>query len=162
MLSCVLLFATPWAKQPGNSLGQNTAVDSLSLLQGNLLNPGIKPWSPVLQGDSLPSEPQGKPKNTGVGNISLLQWIFLTQESNEGLLHCKRILNQLSYQEIKDILFNIYSDLLTMNSQPTEPYNSCLNKAYLTHAFYRKRHHSFVLRNTRQHFSTKLGDHLKK
>ena len=29
---------------------------------------------------------QGKPKNTGVGSLSLLQGIFLTQESNQGLL----------------------------------------------------------------------------
>ena len=27
---------------------------------GDLPNPGIKPWSPALQGDSLPSEPPGK------------------------------------------------------------------------------------------------------
>ena len=39
-----------------------------------------------------------KPKNTGVGSLSLLQWIFPTQESNPGLLNCKRILYQLSYQ----------------------------------------------------------------
>ena len=29
----------------------------------------------------LPPEPQGKPKNTGVGSLSLLQQIFPTQES---------------------------------------------------------------------------------
>ena len=46
----------------------------------------------------LPAEPQGKPKNTGVGSLSLFQWIFLTQELNQGLLHCRRILYQLSYQ----------------------------------------------------------------
>ena len=28
---------------------------------GDLPNPGIKPWSPELQADSLPTEPQGKP-----------------------------------------------------------------------------------------------------
>ena len=33
-----------------------------------------------------------------MGNLSLLQQIFLTQESNRGLLHCRRILYQLSYQ----------------------------------------------------------------
>ena len=33
----------------------------------------------------------------GVGSLSLLQWIFLTQESNQGLLHCRCILYQLSY-----------------------------------------------------------------
>ena len=39
-----------------------------------------------------------KPKNIGVGSLSLLQGIFLTQESNLGLLYCKRILYQLSYE----------------------------------------------------------------
>ena len=39
---------------------------------GNLPNLGIKPRSPALQVDSLPAEPQGKPKNTGVGSLSLL------------------------------------------------------------------------------------------
>ena len=59
-----------------------------------LPNPGIKLRSPVLQVDSLPAEPQGTPKNTGVGSQSLLQGIFLTQESNWDLLHCRRILYQ--------------------------------------------------------------------
>ena len=38
----------------------------------------------------LPAEPQGKPKNTGVSSLSLLQEIFATQELNPGLLHCRR------------------------------------------------------------------------
>ena len=41
---------------------QNTGVGSLSLLQGNLPNPGIEPRSPALQEDSLPAELWGKPK----------------------------------------------------------------------------------------------------
>ena len=65
---------------------------------GYLPNPGIKPGSPALQADSLPAEPQGKPKDTGVGSLSLLQWIFLTQELNGSLLHCRQILYQLSCQ----------------------------------------------------------------
>ena len=36
---------------------------------GDLPNPGINPRSPSLQVDSLPAEPQGKPKNTGVGSL---------------------------------------------------------------------------------------------
>ena len=36
---------------PWNSPGQNTGVGSLSLLQGNLPNPGIKPRFPALQVD---------------------------------------------------------------------------------------------------------------
>ena len=65
---------------------------------GELPNLGIEPRSPALQADSLPAEPQGKPKNTGVGNLSLLQQIFTTQKSNQGLLHYRQILYQLSYQ----------------------------------------------------------------
>ena len=60
----------------------------------------IEPRSPALQADSLPAEPQEKFKNTGVGRLSLLQRIFPTQESNQGLLHCGRLLYQASYQEI--------------------------------------------------------------
>ena len=40
-----------------------------------------------IEGDSLPAETQGKPRNTGVGSLSLLQWILLIQELNQGLLH---------------------------------------------------------------------------
>ena len=64
---------------------------------GDLPKPGIKPRSPTLQVHSLLFEPPGKPKNTGVGSLSLLQGNFPTQESNPGLLHCRLILYQLSY-----------------------------------------------------------------
>ena len=57
-LSRVWLFVIPWTIQSLNSLGQNTGVGSLSLLQG----------------------------------------IFSTQELKQGLLHCRQILYQLSYQ----------------------------------------------------------------
>ena len=43
--------------------------------------PRMEPRSPALQVDSLPAEPQGKPKNTGESSLSLLQGIFPTQES---------------------------------------------------------------------------------
>ena len=56
-------------------------------------------------------------QSTGVGSLSLLQGIFLTQELNLGLLHCRQILYQLSYEgtsvicekmlwEYVDILFS--------------------------------------------------------
>ena len=80
-----------------NSPSQNTGVGRCSLTPGDLPNPGIKSRSPALQADSLPSEPPGKSKNTGLGSLFLLQRIFLTQESNRGLLHCRWILYQLSY-----------------------------------------------------------------
>ena len=71
----------------GNSPGQNTGVVSRSLFQGieprvSIPSPGIKPRSPALQVDSLPAELPGKPKNTGVGSLFLLQQIFPTQELN--------------------------------------------------------------------------------
>ena len=81
-----------------NSLGQKTCVGKPFPTPGDLPNPGFEPRSPALQADSLLAEPQGKPKKTGVGSLTFLQWVFLTQELNWGLLHCKRILYQLSYQ----------------------------------------------------------------
>ena len=58
----------------------------------DLPKPGIEPGSPAWQVDSLPSESPEKPKDTGVASLSLLQGIFLTQELNQGLLHCRWIL----------------------------------------------------------------------
>ena len=52
----------------------------------------------------LPAGPPGKPKNTGVGSLSLLQGIFPTQGSNQGLLHCGWILYQLSHKGSPRIL----------------------------------------------------------
>ena len=100
---------------PWNSPGQNTGVSRLSLLRGS---PGIEPRSPELQVDSLPAEPQGKPKNTGVGSLSLLQWIFPTQESNWGILHCRRILYCLSHQGNPKILEWVAYPFSRGSSQP--------------------------------------------
>ena len=43
-----------------------------------------------------------------VGSLSFLQGIFPTQESNWGLLHCRQILYQLSYQGSPKIEFNCF------------------------------------------------------
>ena len=69
-------------------------------IQMRLNCPGnkIESQSHSVVSDSLPAEPRGKPKTTGVGSLSLLQRIFLTQECNQGLLHRRWILYQLSYQ----------------------------------------------------------------
>ena len=58
---------------------------------GDLPNPGTEPRSPALQVDSLLSEPPEKPKNSGVGSLSLLQGIFLTWELNLGLQHGRQM-----------------------------------------------------------------------
>ena len=99
--SCLVMYDSLWPHglySPWNCLGQNTGVGSLSLLQGTFPNPGIKPKSPNLQAVSLPAETQEKSKDTRVGSQSLLHWIFPTREFNWGLLHCRWIFYQLSYQ----------------------------------------------------------------
>ena len=93
-LSHVQLFATPRTvtRQAPMSMEfsrQEYWSGELMPFPGDLSNPGIKPGSPALQVDSLPSEPPGKLKNTRVGGLSLLQWIFLMQDLNRGLLHCR-------------------------------------------------------------------------
>ena len=47
-------------------------------------------------------------QNTGVGSLSLLQQILLTQELNRGLLHCRRTLYQMSHQGSPVSLGTIY------------------------------------------------------
>ena len=68
----------------------------------------MEPRSPALQVDSLPSEAPGKPNNATVCCLSLLQWIFLTQESNQSLLTCRQILYQLSYQGSPNIRCSLF------------------------------------------------------
>ena len=65
----------------------------------DLLNPEIESTSPTLQEDSLSAEPQGKPKNSGVGSLSLPQGIFLDLPNPRIELGSPalQILYQLSY-----------------------------------------------------------------
>ena len=92
----------------GDTPGKNTRVSCPP--PGDLPNPRIESRSLALQVDFLLSEPPGKPKNTAVGSLSLLLGIFPTQALNWGLLHCKWILYQLSYQGNLGSLYvyNIY------------------------------------------------------
>ena len=102
-LSRIQLFATPWTTHIHGIL-QARILEWVTIpFSGNLPNPGIEPSSHTLQADSLPAEPPGKTKNTGVDSLSLLQQIFPTQESNQGLLHCRWILYQLNYQRSLDL-----------------------------------------------------------
>ena len=59
---------------PWNSAGKNTGVGSLSLLQGIFQTQGSNPGL-CMQADSLPAEPQKRPKNIGLGSLTLLQRI---------------------------------------------------------------------------------------
>ena len=61
-LSPIWLFATPWTSSPG----QDTGVGSFFPFLAYLPNSGIKPISPALQADSLPTELSGKPQDQGL------------------------------------------------------------------------------------------------
>ena len=85
---------------------------------GDRPNPGIKPRSSSLQADSVPSEPPEKSKNTGVGSLSFLQQNFSAQESNQGLLHCRWIIYQLSYMGSPRVLEWVSYPFYSRSSQP--------------------------------------------
>ena len=63
---------------------------ALCVLSLSVVSDSLRPGSSV-HGDS-------PGKNTGVGYYALLQSIFPTQGSDPGLLHCRQILHQPSYQ----------------------------------------------------------------
>ena len=65
---------------------------------GNLPNPAIEPRSPTWQADSLPAEPQGKPKNTGVGSLFSSPEDFPDPGIKPGSPALWQILYQLGYQ----------------------------------------------------------------
>ena len=98
LFSPIWLFVTPWTIQSMEFSRPEYWSGKPFPSPGDFPNLGIEPRSPTLQVDSLPAEPPRKPKNRGVGSLSLLQRIFLTQEVNWGLLHCRRLLYQLSNQ----------------------------------------------------------------
>ena len=73
-------------------------------------NPGLRKVKGAqscltLQPHRLYSPWNSPDQNSGVGSLSLLQGIFLTQKSNWGLLRCRRILYQLSYQSLGNPIF---------------------------------------------------------
>ena len=81
---CVQLFATPLtvACQAPLSMGFSRQEYWSGLpfpSPGDLPNPGIAPWSPALQSDSLPSELPGKPE-THIGYIETFHEIGLNNQ----------------------------------------------------------------------------------
>ena len=79
---------------------KNRRVKMLQILSSSVSRSGV---SDSLQRHGLQSSKHLYPwdfpgKNTGVGCHFILQGIFLTQESNPGLLQCRQILYCLSYQ----------------------------------------------------------------
>ena len=58
------------------------------------------PWIVACQAPLSMGDSPGR--NTGVGCRVLLHGFFLTQESNQDLLHCRRILYQMIYKGSSD------------------------------------------------------------
>ena len=83
----------------GDSPGKNAGVGCHAFHGMDLPNPVIEPRSFILQADSLLTEPLGKPKNTGVGSLPLLQGLFPTQELNLGLLIAGRFFTSWATKE---------------------------------------------------------------
>ena len=76
----------PWAFHGNRSHGifQARTLEQVAFpfFRGIFPTQGLNPGLP-LQVDSLPAEPQGKPNNTGVGSLSLLQGIFWPRNRTE-------------------------------------------------------------------------------
>ena len=72
-------------------------------------------------------------QNTGVGSLSLLQGIFQIQGSNPGLLHCRRILYQLSHKGSLRILEWVAYSFSSGSSQPRNlTWVSCIVGGFFT------------------------------
>ena len=97
------LFAVPGTLK---SLLQHHSSKALVLWHSSFLQVKVKwkllsrVWLFVPHGLYNPWNSPGQ--NTGVGSLSLLQGIFPTQESNQGLLHWRWFLYQLSHQGSPD------------------------------------------------------------
>ena len=83
----VLFIIRGWNAKVGSQGSESHSVTSDSLWPHVLYSPWNSPG-----------------QNIGVGSLSLLQGIFLTQGSNPGLPHCRWILYQLSYKGSPRIL----------------------------------------------------------
>ena len=78
---------------------------------------------------------------TGVGSLSLLQRLFPTQGSNPGLLHCRRILYQLSHKESPRILERVAYPFSTGSSRPRNRTGvSCIAGGFFTNWAIRETH----------------------
>ena len=96
-LSCVQLFATPWTVAHQASLSMEFSRQEywsgMQIFPTQGSNQGLPNCRQILHYLSH----QGSPKNTGVGNHSLLLRIFPNQGSNPGTPHCRQILYKSMY-----------------------------------------------------------------
>ena len=117
MIVCYLLLIVwslgfPWNRKE---------IESLSVVSDSLQPYGLySPWDSPGQ-------------NTGVGSLSLLQWIFPTQGLNPGLPHCRQILYQLNHKGSPGILEWIAYPFSSGSSQPRNRTGvSCIAGGFFT------------------------------
>ena len=104
--SSILAWRIPWTEEPSGlqAIGlQRVRYDWSNLAHTRSLFSAAKSESHSVVSDALqPHElysPWNSPgQNTAVGSLSFLQQIFAAQELNQGLLRCRHIPYQLSYQ----------------------------------------------------------------
>ena len=89
---CILMDYSPW-----HSTGQNTGGLPFPFSRGSS-QPIDQTQVLCITGGFFTSWATGKTKNIGVCCLSLLKQIFPSQESNRGLLNCRQILCQLSFE----------------------------------------------------------------
>ena len=100
--------------------------ESGSVVSDSLQPPGISPWNPPDQ-------------NTGVGRLFLLQGIFPTEESNQGLLHHRWIPYQLFPKGSPRILEWVTFPFSRGSSQPRNQTGvSCMAGGFFTNQAIRK------------------------
>ena len=86
------------------------------------------------------------PWNSGVDSLSLLQWIFPTQGSNPRLLHCRRILYQLSHKGSPKLLEWVAYLFSSGSSWPRNQTRvSCIAGRFFTNWAIREVHSSLVI-----------------
>ena len=127
--SHVLLFAIPWtvAHQVPLSMGilQARILEWVAMQSSSgSFQTRDQTHVSTLQEDSLPSEPSVKPMNTGVDSLFLHQRIFLAQELNQDLLHCRWILYQMSCEMWDWMKLKLKSRLCFFQSRLTAGLNS--------------------------------------
>ena len=132
MLACGLWKSLSECAAPWNSLGQNTRVDSLYLLQEIFPTQGLNPGLPHCRQILYQLSHKGSPRI-----LERVAYPFssdlLTQESNQGLLHCRQILYQLSHKGSPRILEWLAYPFSSRSSRPrTSNWVSCIAGGFFT------------------------------
>ena len=138
LLSCVWFFAIPLTVvYQGDSPGKNTGVGAMLSSRGcSQPRDQNQVYCIALhcRWILLPAELSRKPKNTEVGRLPFLQGVFLTQELNQGLPHCRWILYQLSHKGSPIILEWVVYPFSRGSSWPRNwAGESCIAGGFFTH-----------------------------